>query len=186
MLCMSTAARRIVLLTNGTIELVQRRQRIDFHAEDIFLDVVRKRLDLVCGMGIRRHRKDWMYVSTTDIKWVSEASTLVQLFERERLCLGNKEQDSKEPDNVPRGIPSECSLGFERSQQTWECDGNNKIAGNINQLAGALLTMASTYKSQVTAVAKDMPTSRIYSGNASAEYVNGTGPSPGEYTQSNR
>lgn len=32
----------------------------------------------------------------------------------------------------------------------------------------------------VVAVAKDIPTSRMYNGKASAEYVNGTGPSPGE------
>jgi hypothetical protein len=32
---------------------------------------------------------------------------------------------------------------------------------------------------QVVAVAKDIPTSRMYRGNASAEYVNGTGPSTG-------
>ena len=33
---------------------------------------------------------------------------------------------------------------------------------------------------QQTAVARDIPRSRIYNGNASAEYVKGTGPSPGE------
>ena len=67
MSCMSSATRRVVLLTNGTFVLVQRRQRIDLHAEDVLLDVVRKRLDLVCGMGICRHRKDWMCMSTTEI-----------------------------------------------------------------------------------------------------------------------
>ena len=35
-------------------------------------------------------------------------------------------------------------------------------------------------KPQQTAVANDIPMSRMYSGKASAEYVNGTGPSPGE------
>jgi hypothetical protein len=39
---------------------------------------------------------------------------------------------------------------------------------------------------QVVAVAKLMPMSRMYSGYASAEYVNGTGPSPGEYTIAKR
>ena len=34
-------------------------------------------------------------------------------------------------------------------------------------------------KNQVVAVAKLIPKGRIYSGYASAEYVNGTGPSPG-------
>lgn len=33
---------------------------------------------------------------------------------------------------------------------------------------------------QQTEVANDIPKSRIYKGNASAEYVKGTGPSPGE------
>ncbi|OAX35224.1 hypothetical protein K503DRAFT_648347, partial [Rhizopogon vinicolor AM-OR11-026] len=33
------------------------------------------------------------------------------------------------------------------------------------------------FQNQSVAVAKDMPMSRMYSGNASAEYVNGTGPS---------
>ena len=112
--------------------------------------------------------------------------TLIQLFERERLCLGDKEQDSKEPDNVPRSIPTERPLGFERSQQTRECDSDHEIAAQVNQIVDTPLTMAFTYKSQVTAVAKDMPTSRMYSGKASAEYVNGIGPSPGEYAQSNR
>ena len=63
-----------------------------------------------------------------------------------------------------------------------------------------------TYKNQVNEVASDMPMSRTYSGNASAEYcacrsmrktsrtkdvrnlltVSGTGPSPGEYAAVNR
>lgn len=34
--------------------------------------------------------------------------------------------------------------------------------------------------SQVVAVARDMPSSRMYRGYTSAEYVNGTGPSPEE------
>jgi hypothetical protein len=41
-------------------------------------------------------------------------------------------------------------------------------------------------KNHVVAVARDMPYDLTYSGYASAEYVNGTGPSPGEYTTPNR
>ncbi len=57
---MPSAARSIVLLANGTIELVQRWQRIDLHAEDVLLDVVRERLDLVCGMGLCWYRENWV------------------------------------------------------------------------------------------------------------------------------
>lgn len=41
-------------------------------------------------------------------------------------------------------------------------------------------------KNQVVAVASDIPIGRMYRGYASAEYVKGTGPSPGEYTMPKR
>jgi hypothetical protein len=41
--------------------------------------------------------------------------TLVQLFKRERFRLGDEEQDSKKSDDVPPGIPSECTLRLECS-----------------------------------------------------------------------
>jgi hypothetical protein len=41
--------------------------------------------------------------------------TLVQLLKRERFRFGDKEQDSKESDDVPPGIPPECTLRLERS-----------------------------------------------------------------------
>lgn len=44
------------------------------------------------------------------------------------------------------------------------------------------VTDSTKLKNQVVAVANDIPIGRIYRGYASAEYVKGTGPSPGEYT----
>lgn len=41
--------------------------------------------------------------------------TLVQLLKRERFRFGDKEQDSKKSDDVPPGIPSECTLRLECS-----------------------------------------------------------------------
>jgi hypothetical protein len=42
------------------------------------------------------------------------------------------------------------------------------------------VTLRTKLKNQVVAVARLIPKGRMYSGYASAEYVNGTGPSPGE------
>ena len=41
--------------------------------------------------------------------------TLVQLLERERFRFGDKEQDSTKSEDVPPGVPSECTLRFECS-----------------------------------------------------------------------
>jgi hypothetical protein len=41
--------------------------------------------------------------------------TLVQLLKRERFRFGDKEQDSTKSEDVPPGIPSECTLRFECS-----------------------------------------------------------------------
>ncbi len=42
------------------------------------------------------------------------------------------------------------------------------------------VTLKTKLKNHVVAVASDIPRGRMYRGYASAEYVNGTGPSPGE------
>ena len=41
--------------------------------------------------------------------------TLIQLLKRERFRFGDTEQDSKKSDDVPPGIPSECTLRLECS-----------------------------------------------------------------------
>ena len=41
--------------------------------------------------------------------------TLVQLLEGERFRFGDKEQDSTKSEDVPPGVPSECTLRFECS-----------------------------------------------------------------------
>lgn len=94
--CVACAAGGIVLFPDGAVVFVKWRYRVDLHAEDVFLDVVRQRLDLICRMCGRRHRKD-----------------RIQLLKRERLGFGDKEQDGNESDDVPPGIPSECTLRLE-------------------------------------------------------------------------
>ena len=54
--------------------------------------------------------------------------TLVQLFEGWRFRLGHEQQGGNESNNVPCGIPSECTLGFESTRQTWERDRDDKVA----------------------------------------------------------
>jgi hypothetical protein len=58
--CVACAAGGIVLFPDGTLVFVKWRHRVNLHAEDVFLDVVRQRLDLICRMCLRRHRKDCM------------------------------------------------------------------------------------------------------------------------------
>jgi len=41
--------------------------------------------------------------------------TLVQLLKRERFRFGDKEQDGEKSDDVPPGIPPECTLRLECS-----------------------------------------------------------------------
>ena len=161
---MPTRRRRVVLLPDRALVLVQRRERLDLHAEHVFFDVVRERLDLVRGVDVRRHGEH-----------------LVELLERERLRLGHEEQDEHEPDRVPRGVPPEGALCGEGAEEGREGDRDDEVAARESvSLCVEGLEGEGTYKNQRTAVEKDMPTARTLSGYASAEYVNGTGPSPGE------
>ena len=43
--------------------------------------------------------------------------TLVELLERERLRLGDEEQDEHEPDDVPCGVPPEGAFWLERDDE---------------------------------------------------------------------
>jgi hypothetical protein len=56
--CVACAAAGIALFPDGSLVFVKWRYRVDFHAEDVFLDVVRQHLDLICRMCLRRDRKD--------------------------------------------------------------------------------------------------------------------------------
>jgi len=67
-----------MLLPDDSLVLIEWRHRVNLHAEDVLLDVMWQRLDLIRRMRVRRHRKD-----------------LVQLLKRERFRFGDKEQDSK-------------------------------------------------------------------------------------------
>ena len=44
-----------VLLANRALVLVQWRDGLDLHAEDVLFDVMRERLELVRGVYVRRH-----------------------------------------------------------------------------------------------------------------------------------
>ena len=52
---MARAAGCIVLLPDGTFVFVKWRDVIDLHAEDVPLDVVWQRLQLIRRMGVRGH-----------------------------------------------------------------------------------------------------------------------------------
>ena len=102
-----------MLRADRAFVLVERREVAHVHAEDVLLDVVWQRLDLVrCMFGCRY------------------GEHLVELFEREGFRLGDEEQDGEEPEHVPPSIPAEGTLGRERAQQTREGDRNNEVAVN--------------------------------------------------------
>ena len=100
-----------MLRADRAFVLVERREVAHVHAEDMLLDVVWQRLDLVRRMFGCRYGEH-----------------LVELFEREGFRLGDEEQDGEEPDNVPRGVPPEGTLRLERAEQTRESDCNNEVA----------------------------------------------------------
>ena len=96
---MPSTRRSIRLLSDPALVLVQRRKRVDLHSEEVLLDVVWQRLDLVRRMFGCRYGEH-----------------LVELFEREGFRLGDEEQDGEEPDNVPRGVPPDRALRLERAK----------------------------------------------------------------------
>lgn len=141
-----------MLRADRTFVFVERREVAHVHAEDVLLDVVRERLDLVRRVLSCRH-----------------GEYLVEFFERERFRLGDEQQDGEEPEHVPAGVPAEGTLRRERAEQTREGDRNNEVAVNALSVNSWERRGGGTHKNQRTAVAKDIPTSRTYSGNASAE-----------------
>lgn len=68
----------------------------DVSTEDVLLNKVRYRSQLVLGVFPGRYGKD-----------------LVQFFQRERLGLGTEEKHEDEEDDVPAGVPKEGSTGCE-------------------------------------------------------------------------
>ena len=98
---MPRASGRIVpLLAVGLLVLVQRRERLDAHAEEVALDVARERLELVRRVHVRWHAED-----------------LVELFERERLRLGHEEERHHESEHAGGG----CGVskdGMDKGGQT--------------------------------------------------------------------
>ena len=55
---MAPRSRRIVLLANRALVLVQRREGVYVHTEDVFLDVVRERFELVRSVDVCRDGED--------------------------------------------------------------------------------------------------------------------------------
>lgn len=53
--CVTSSARSVGLLPDSSFVFVQWRQLADVHTEDMLLDVVRERLDLVGRMDVRRN-----------------------------------------------------------------------------------------------------------------------------------
>ena len=110
---MPRTGRRVRLLADRALVLVQRREGLDLHAEDMLFDVVRERLELVRRVAARGHREH-----------------LVELLERERLRLGDEQQDEDEPDDVPGGVPPERALWLEGAEETREGDRDDKVAAS--------------------------------------------------------
>ena len=108
---MAPRSRRIVLLANRALVLVQRREGLDLHEEDVLFDVVGQGLELVRRVDVRRHREH-----------------LVGLLQRERLRLRHEEQDEDEPDDVPRRVPPERALWLECAEQSRERDCDDEVA----------------------------------------------------------
>lgn len=76
----------------------------------------------------------------------------------------------------------ECRKTYTQPKKFHAAYHPNAPCGLNARTSGGHVKLSKKLNPQHVAVAKLMPTSLIYSGNASAEYVNGTGPSPGEYT----
>lgn len=118
-LCVSHSCRGVVLgAPLDDFVLVQRRKFLHVHPEDMLLDVVRKRLDLVRRVYMRGHRED-----------------LIQFFKRKALGLGDEQENQEEADGVPPCVPPEGTLRLEGAQHTWEGDGDDEVAtiGRANQ-----------------------------------------------------
>ena len=114
-----------------------------------------------------------------------DGEDLIQLLERQGLGLGHEQQDQHPADQTPRRVPAERALGFERRQQVRPGEGEDEVEApsDSSTLAARrerIWLVGVKSLTNVVAVAQDIPTSRTWMGNASAEYVNGTGPSPGE------
>lgn len=100
-----------MLSTYSTLVLVQRRKILNIHPEEILLDVVWERLELVGCVRVCRHR---VY--------------LIKFFERQRFRFRHEEQDQHETNSVPCCIPPKGTLWLERAKQTREGNGNDEIA----------------------------------------------------------
>lgn len=77
-------AGRVGFLANGALVLVQRRQGVDFHPEDILFDVVWERLHLIRRMYVCRHAEHCFAKRGQRIicESLHAALTLIELFER--------------------------------------------------------------------------------------------------------
>lgn len=53
---------------------------------------------------------------------------MVELLERERLRLGDEEQDEEEAEDVPPRVPPERALRLERAEQPRERDRDDEVA----------------------------------------------------------
>jgi hypothetical protein len=102
----------------------------------------------------------------------------IEFFEREQFCLGHKEEDQNESDNVERCVCTESTLRSESSKHSREL----KVSGKLGSSSSGRLTVRLKIleNPKQTATDQAMPCSRWARGNTSAEYMKGTGPSPTE------
>jgi hypothetical protein len=94
---------------------------------------------------------------------------LVEFFERERLGLGHEKQDQN-PANTTTTI-IRVILKFKQEITHFQAAYHPNAPCGVNAPSNrGNVSEITKLKNQQVAVAKDMPRSRTYSGNASAEY----------------
>lgn len=109
---------------------------------------------------------------------------VIELLQSPLLGLRHEEEDHDKRAYVQSGVETECTCVSSVSMRLFGIsvskDGLHEPVGvKAARMAGNEMESTAAQNKQV-ATAHPMPTSRWLRGNTSAEYVKGTGPSPGE------
>ena len=153
------------------LKLIQHRLRQSLSSQNMLLDPVRRHgADLVVHMRARGDGED-----------------VVEFLERALFRFGQPEEDHEEGERVEGGVEPECtyrgenvSKGFVEARR-WRWGGWIGLPCGFNALSMSGNVRDSTAAQKLlVATAQLIPTSRCERGKTSAEYVKGTGPSPGE------
>ena len=96
----------VLILLLPRIQLLE----LDVLAQDVPPDKVHKALHPPLGVHVRRHAED-----------------LVQLLERQALCLGHEQENEPDADEVPAGIPGEGARRREGGVERGQGDGQHEV-----------------------------------------------------------